>query len=35
VHEYACFAAVGSAGARVAVAPDDDGEWLRADLVFK
>lgn len=35
VHEYACFAAVGSAGAQVAVAPDDDGEWLRADLVFK
>ena len=36
VHEHACFASISSAGAAIAVAPDDeDGEWLRVDVVFK
>ena len=36
VHEHACFASISSAGATIAVAPDDeDGEWLRVEVVFK
>jgi hypothetical protein len=36
VHEHACFASISSAGAVIGVAPDDeDGEWLRVEVVFK